>query len=174
MRVGDRGEADRVGCRVGGDPAHPARQVVRGDLAQHRVDEPGRPLAHLGPDQVDAGADRRVRRHPHREQLVGAEPQGVEDRHVDLGQRSVDAGRDDRVVRCPAADRARDQLGREGGVAAGQPARSQQGREHEVGVGVLVTDRREHVEGRRPGRVGGRAARSAAPARGGSLRGSLT
>ena len=64
VRVRHGREADRVGGRVGGDPAHPAGQVVGGDLAQHRVHEAGRSLADLGPHQVDAGADRGVRRAP--------------------------------------------------------------------------------------------------------------
>ena len=52
-------------------------------------------------------------------------------------QRPVDAGREHRVVRALPAQRAVGQLGREGRVAAVEPAPTQQPGQDEVGVGVL-------------------------------------
>ena len=150
-----RGEADRVGRRVRRHPAHPAGQVVGGDLAEHGVDEAGRALPDRGPDQVDAGADRGVRRHPHRQQLVGAEPQRVEHAGVDLGQRPVDVGRDAPRRRCPAAGSSRTTSSVANAASRPVSPRARRHRgQHEVGVGVLLAH--------------GRQARRTPPARAGS------
>ena len=120
--------------------------------------KPAGALTHAGPDQVDGGADRGVRRHPHRQQLVGAQPQRVEHLGLDLRQRPVDAGGQHRVVRALPADRAADQLGGERRVAAGQPVLAQHVGQHQVRVGVLDPDRLEHVVRRGARRVDGRLA----------------
>ena len=70
-------------------------------------------------------------------------------------QRPVDAGGDHRVVACPARAACR----RSSSVAkpASRPCRpglAQQPGQHQVGVGVLVVDGAQHLEGDPPGRVG--------------------
>ena len=122
-----------------------------GDLAQHGVGEAGRPPADPVADQVDGGADRGVGGHPHREQLVGAEPQRVEHLRLDLGQRPVDAGGQDRVVGALPAQRAGGELGGERRVAAGEAVLAQHRGQHQVGVGVVDADRLQHVVRREPG-----------------------
>ena len=131
VRVHDREVADRVGVVRRRDLGQPAVEVLPADLAQHRVDEAAAALAGDRPGQLDGGADRGVRRHPHREQLVGAEPQQVEHRRVDLVQRPVDAGGQHRVVRPAAAQRAVGRArwrtrrrGRRGRARAAAPAAS--------------------------------------------------
>ncbi len=140
----------RVGGRVGGHPSHPAVEVVRGHLAQDRVDEAGRPVPDPVPHQVDGGGDRGVAGHAHRQQLVGAEPQRVEHRRVDgtVGQR-----REDGVVRALAAERAADQLGRQRRVTTAQPPLAEHLWQHQVGVGVVRGHRSQHVVRRQPGLV---------------------
>ena len=157
MAVRHRGESDRVAGRVGRDAAYPPGEVVLGDPAEDGVAEAGRPLPDPGPDQVDGGADRGVRGHPHREQLVGAQPQRVQHLGLDLRQRPVHARGEDGVVRAPTTEGAGDQLGGEGGVAAGQLVLPEDRGQHQVGVGVVDPDRLQHVVRREPGRVGGGA-----------------
>ena len=95
MAVGDRRRARTGrGHGVRRDRATQASRSLLGDLAQHRVGEAGRARRRPGPDQVDRGADRGVRGHPHRQQLVGAEPQRVEHLGLDLASgRSTQAAR---------------------------------------------------------------------------------
>src|SRR3546814_1874837 len=91
--MGDGSEPDRVG---GGDAAYPLVMVVLGDLAEHGVRETGRSLSRLGADQVDGAGDCGMCRDTHREQLVRAEPQGVEHLGLDLGEWAIDTGAQDR------------------------------------------------------------------------------
>ena len=93
---------------------------------------------------------------PGGQQLVGAEPEHVAHRRVDIVP--VAAGGQDGVIGAAAAQRAVGQFGGEGGVTAGEAALGEQGREQQVGVGVPVRDRAQHVVGGAPGRVGARAA----------------
>ena len=97
----------RVCIRSGATRRTQLVEVVLGDLAQHRVGEAGRPGPTSVADQVDGGGDGGVAGHPHREQLVGAEPQRVEHLRLDLGQLAVHARGQDGVVRALPADRAR-------------------------------------------------------------------
>ena len=73
--------------------------------------------------------------HPHREELVGAEAQGVADGRVGLPAGEMV---DDGVVRPQAAECAADQLGGEGGVTPLDPALPQELRQDQVGVGVVL------------------------------------
>ena len=82
--------------------------------------KPAGPGPDLGADQVDAGADRRVGRDPHPQQLAAPEPQDVEDLGRGARERPVGAGGEDRVVGALAPDRARRELGRERRVPARQ------------------------------------------------------
>ncbi len=102
--------------------------------------------------------------HPHGEQLVRADPQGIQDRGVQLVQRPVDAARQDGVVRALAAEGAVAELGGESGVALVQSVVPDPGRQHEVRVGVLGCHGAEHFEGHEPGRIG-----PAGPLGGGAL-----
>lgn len=132
------------------DLGEPRVEVLRGDLPQHRVDEPRPPVAQYGPGQLHGGRDRRVRRDPGAEQLVGAQREYVEHRRVDLAQRPVDAGGDHGVVRALVAQRAVHQLGRQRGVPAVEGAAPldrvllggpQQAGQDEVRVRVALADR---------------------------------
>ena len=122
-RVGvrDRQVPEQVGVARRRDPADPAVEVVLAHPPQHRVGEPGRTRPDVGAHQRDGRRDRRVRRHPHRQQLVGAQPQRVEHPRLHLGQRPVDAGGEHGVVQALAAYGSGRQLGRERRVAAGEP-----------------------------------------------------
>ncbi len=151
MGVGHRREPDRVGGRVGCDPADPAVEIVRGHLAKHRVGETGRALADLLPDQIHGGADRGVRRHPHREQLVRPEAQRIE--HLGLQLRPVETGGDDGVVGALATEGSRHQLSGERGVTTRQLVLAKHMGQHEVGIGVVETHRPQDVVRRGPGRV---------------------
>ena len=88
------------------------------------------------------------------EQLVAAQAQDVEHRRVELVQRTVAARGEHRVVGALAAQGAVGELGRQGGVAAGELAVGEQPGQQQVGVGRAVADRREYVVGG-AARVGG-------------------
>ena len=156
----------RVGALIGCQPVDPGLQVRLADPAQHRVDVPGsaRPLAR--PDQVDGGRDRRVRGNPGVQQLVGAQPEGVDDHAVQVGEGAVAAGPDDRVELPEGPAGAVGQFGGQRGVPAGDAPLGEQSRQREVGVGALRSDRGQHVEGDPPGLVrGGRFAGGRPPRR---------
>ena len=87
---------------------------------------------------VDAGA----------QQLVGAEPQQVEQHRVDAVDRPVRRVHDDGVEQAEAAARAVGEFGGEGGVTPGDLTFAQQCGQDQVGVGVAFGDRAQHVEGR--------------------------
>jgi len=99
-----------------------------------------------------------VRADPGGQQLVGAEPQDVEQRGVDVGERAGAARGEHGVVAAAAAERAVGQLGGQRGVAACQPALGQQGGEQQVGIGVPVGHRAQHGQRHLPGRGRGDAA----------------
>ena len=145
----------RVGLRRRGHVGEPAVEVTLGHPAQDGVGESRGCRTDLGPDQVDGGGHRGVRRHPGGEELVGAEPQRVEQRLVDLGDRSARRLGEDGVVAAPPAQRAVGELGGERGVASGQPGPPEQPGKHEVGVGVLLGDGPERLERGPAGRVDG-------------------
>lgn len=94
----------------------------------------------------------------HLQQLVGAQAQHVQQRRVDLLQRAVHAGGEDRVQAALGAQRAVEQLGGEGGVAAGDLVGAQQAGQHQVRVGVLLPHQAQPLEGDLTG--GGGAARA--------------
>ena len=150
---GERGVPRRRAALVRRDPVDPLVEVVLAHRAQHRVDEVAGAGVHPRADQVDGGADRGVVGHPHRQQLVGADPQRVEHLRLDLRQRPVGAGRQDRVVGPASADGARGQLGGERRVAALELVVPDHRRQHQVGVGPVDADRLEDVERRGAGRV---------------------
>ena len=87
--------------------------------------------------------------HAHGQHLVGAEAERVADGGVGSPTGEMV---DDGVVRPLAAERPADQLGGERGVAALDPALAQELRQHQVGVGVVLADRPQHVVRRQPGR----------------------
>jgi hypothetical protein len=95
-----------------------------------------------------------VATHPGGQQLVGAQPQHLTHRRVDVAGGPVAAQVQDRVVGLPPAQRAVGQLGGQRGVAALDPAFPQQGRQQQVGVGVPLVDGGQHVVGDPPHRVG--------------------
>ena len=114
VAVQDRQAGDRV---VGGhDLRDPRRQVLLADPAHHGVDEPAGTGAVDHPRQAHGLVDRGVGGDAHAEQLVGPQPQRVEDVVVDLVERPAGGRRDDRVVEAVQAGRAVGQLGREPGV----------------------------------------------------------
>ena len=133
------------------DPLQPAVEIVLRDLAQHGVDELGPPVAEHHPRQLDGGGDGRVRRDPRAEQLMRAEAQHVQHRRVDLPERPVHTGRQDRVVRPLPPQRPVDQLGGERRVPGVEvvflACLAQQGRQHEVGVGVPLVHGPQRLEG---------------------------
>ncbi len=160
VAVGHGEVADRVAGSVRRDPRHPGLEVRRRDLAQHGIDQAGVALAGPGTGEVDAGRDRRMGAHAHRQQLVGAQPEHVAQPR--LHPAAVEARVEDGVVGPLPTQRAGHQLGGERGVATGQAVAAQHLRQHEVGVGVVGADRPEHVVRRH---AGGISHRRGAPAR---------
>ena len=145
-----------VGRRVGRDDRQPGVQVSGRHPAQDGVDVAGDARADHLLGQVDRGGHGGVGPDPGGEELVRAEPEDLADRRVELVQRAVAAGREHGVVGALAAQRAVGELGREGGVAAGDVAVGQQLGQQQVRVCLAVLHRREDL-------VGG-AARVAGPA----------
>ena len=146
-----------VGRAARRDDGEPGVEVPGRDAAEHGVDVAGDPGAADRLGEVDRGRDGGVGADPGAEQLVRAEAQHEQHRRVELFQRAVAARGEHGVVAALAAQGAVGQLGREGGVAAGQPALGEQPRQQQVGVGLALVHGGEHV-------VGG-AARIGAPRR---------
>ena len=88
-----------------------------------------------------------------------AEPQDLADGRVELVERAVAAGGEDGVVGALAAQRPVGELGREGGVAAGDVPLGQHLGQQQVRVGLAVLHRREDLIGG-PARVAERRATS--------------
>ena len=145
-----------------GQPLLPV--AAGGDLAQHGVDQAGGAGADDAAGQVDGRVDGGVRRHPQVDQLVGAQPQQVEDPRVELGQRPGDEPGEHRVERALRAQRAVGELGGEGGVALVELPLAQQLREQQVGVGGARGDAVQDVVGGQPGAVQDRTAGGRVPA----------
>ena len=84
-RVGvhERGMPDRIGRRIGGQLGDPGPLVAPGDGAQHAVDETRSRRVEFDSGLFDGGGHRRVRADPGAQQLVGAEPQQVEQHRID-------------------------------------------------------------------------------------------
>ena len=133
-----------------------ASGLALADASHDGVDEPGGPGPVDLPGQADRLVDRRVAGHAHAEQLVRAEPQGVEHVGIDLVDGAACSRRDDRVVEAGEPRRAVDQLGGESGVAAADSLVAQQFRQREVGVGAVgdLTHRGVGGESRRIGATG--------------------
>ena len=163
MAVPDGEVTERIGVAAWGRNPDPGFQVAGGHPAQHRVDEAGRALASEVAGEVHRGRDGRVRGHPGGQELVGAEAQYLAQRRVHAVESPVGAQAEDRVVAAPAAQRPVGELGGQRGVAPLQPALGEHRRQQQVGVGVPLLNRYEHVVGEAPDRVG---PASAAPAAG--------
>ena len=83
MRVREGEVADRVGVGGRRELGDPRLLVARRDLAQHAVDETGTRRIEFDARLLDGGVDGGVRFDPGAQQLVGAEPQQVEQHRVD-------------------------------------------------------------------------------------------
>ena len=92
-----------------------------------------------------------------------AQPQHVAHDRVERAQVAVAADAEHRVIAALTAERSVAQLGRQGRVPAGQLPLRDELRQQQVGVGIAVAHREQHVQGDAAGRVG-RPARSPAAA----------
>ena len=158
--------------RVGGEPVDPGVQVGLGDPSQHGVDIPCAAGLVAGPDQIDGRRDGGVRRDPGAQDLVGAQPQGVDHHPVQVGDRPVAAGRDHRVQLTEGPAAAVGQFGGQRRVPTGQAALVQDAGQGQVGVGAAGPNRGRAGRARPAGpgsgsgglRVGGRLRRPAGSA----------
>ena len=122
--------------------------------AQRPVDETRTGRVEFDRRLFDGGVDGGVRVDAGAQQLVGAEPQQVE-------QHRRRCGRAGRFAACTMTASSRPsarhvavgEFGGEGGVTAGDVAFAQQRGQHQVGVGVALGDGAQHVEGRLAGGV---------------------
>ena len=87
------------------------------------------------------------------QQLVGAQPQQVQQHGIDAVGRTAGGAADDGVEQAAGAAGAVGQFGGESGVAAGDSAFAQQRGQREVGVGISLRHRAQHVERGATGRV---------------------
>ena len=169
MGVDERGVPDRIGIRRWGQLVDPGLFVPCGDRAQHTVDETRSRRIEFDAGLLDGGGDRGVRVDPGAQQLVGAQPQQVQQHGVDALGRAPGGVADDGVEQAAGAAGAVGQFGGERRVAAGDSALAQQGGQRQIGVGVALRHRPQHVERRAAGRVERFATRrgsSAAPVAG--------
>ena len=161
MGVHERDVPDGIGLGGRGELVDPGLLVAPSDGAQHAVDETGSRRIEFDAGLLDGGGHRGVRVDPGAQQLVGAQPQQVEQHRVDVVRRASRGRGDDGVEQAAGAAGAVGQFGGEGGVAAGDAALAQQRGQHEVGVGVAFRDRAQHVERRAARRIERLAARPA-------------
>ena len=132
---------------------HPLIPILLGHFAQHRIDQPGRPCADRVADKGDRFVDGRMAAYPHAQQLVGAQPQCVEDLRVELVQVAVYAAGQDEVVGAAGAQCAVGQLSGEGRILPAEPGRTDLSRQDEVAVGIIGGDRSQDLVGDQPCRV---------------------
>ena len=151
--MGERGVADRIGGGVRRQFGQPGRLVAAGDLAQHGVDETRSHRVEFDPGLLHGGGHRGVIGDVGAQQLVGAQPQQVEQHRVDLVHRPARRRGDDRIEQTAGAAGAVGQFGGECRVAAMDSTFGEQRGQRQVGVGVALGDRAQHVEGGAPGRV---------------------
>ena len=85
----ERRVADRVGGRVGRQLVDPGLLVAARDGAQHAVDETGSCRIEFDTSLLDGGGHRGVLFDAGAQQLVGAEPQQVQQYGVDLVRRAT-------------------------------------------------------------------------------------
>src|SRR5699024_6366611 len=121
---------------VGGEVVQPFGPRFLSDSAQDCVDQPRGAGADLVSDQGDGFVDGGVGGHPHAEQLVAAQTQGVQYGPVELGELPVHAAAEDGVVGALTSQAAVGELGGEAGVALVQPGTADGRGEHQVCVGV--------------------------------------
>ena len=157
VRLHDREMAHRVLGGVGRDLRDPVVEVALADPAQHGVDELAPGLSPDEPGELHGLADRGVGRGAEEQHLLRAEPQDVENRRLDVGQRPRAARLDHGVEEPAATQRPVRQRRRERGVAAVQPGLGEHARRGQVRVRAVEVDRPQDVVGREPGRVGGMA-----------------
>src|SRR6478735_1068121 len=150
---GAQGEAFDGVVDTRGDEVGPRVRVPLADASHDGVDEAGRPGAVDLPGQSHGLVDRCVAGHAHAEQLVRAEPQGVEHVGIDLVDGATCSRHDDRIVEPGESRRAVDQLSGESGVSAADSLVAQQLRQREVGVGA-VRDLTHRGIGRESWRIG--------------------
>ncbi len=136
------------------EPIEPTLEVAARDPAQHGIGEAADPLPHRRRGQVDGRGDGRVRRDPHRQDLVRAEPQQVQQRGLQLADRPVRGGGEDGVVGAHPATRAGQELGGERGVARGEFALAKQPGEREIGVRAVGAHLAQGVVGEPAGAIG--------------------
>src|SRR5699024_10630914 len=145
---------DQIGLAVGSDPLDPCRKSPLPDPAQHGVGEAGGAGTDLLAGQGHGLRGGGVRGDGHVQQLVGTQPHHVQQLGFDIAQVTVDAGRDDRVETALGPQRPVEQLRGEGGVASGDAMAAQQAGQDQVGVGIVLANGAQALEGHLPG--GGR------------------
>ena len=153
VRVHESGVPDRIPRRVGSQLVHPGLLVPHGDGAQHAVDETGSRRVEFDAGLFDGGRHRGVRVDAGAQQLIGAQPQQIEQHRVDRLRRAAGGRADDRVEQPAGAAGAVGQLGGERRVAAADAAVAQQRGQGQVRVGVALADGPQHLEGGGPGRI---------------------
>ena len=154
-RVGvhEGGAPDRVGVGGRGEFGHPGSLVPLGDGPQHRVDESSAGGVEFHSGLFHGGRHRGMFGDVGPQQLVGTQPQQIQQHRVDLVHRASGRRRNDRIQQPAGAASAVGQLSRKGRVPAADPTLGQQRRKGQVGVGVAIGHRAQHVEGRASGRV---------------------
>src|SRR5699024_9035389 len=96
---------------------------------------------------VDGGRQRGVGGYPGAQQLVDPQAQIVEDLRVDVADRPVGGRGDHRVEQPEFACGTVGQFGGEGGVAAADAAVGEQFWQQQVGVGLALAHRAQHIPG---------------------------
>ena len=89
MGVHEREVPDRVGGGGGASSSTQDCFVARGDRAQHAVDETGSRRVEFDAGLFDGGGHRGVLVDPGPQQLIGAQPQQVQQHRIDLVRRAT-------------------------------------------------------------------------------------
>ena len=153
MGMHQGGVTDRVAVDGRGELLDPGLFVAPGDGTQHAVDETCSCRIEFDARLLHGSGHRGVLFDPRAQQLVGAQPQQIQQHRVDVLGRPTRGRADDRVEQAAGAAGAVGQLGGERRVAAGDSAFAQERGQSEVGIGVSLRDRTQHVERRLAGGV---------------------
>ena len=160
VRLDDSKVADRINGCVGRNLVDPLVEVALPHSPKDGVDELRARLAADQACELDCLTDRRVRRRPQEDQLVGAEPSDVEHVRIDVAQWPRTTCLEHRIEEAAASKGAVGECGGERRVTTVQVRVGEHLLHREVGVGVVVVDVAEHVVGRKPRRVDGPTVRA--------------
>jgi hypothetical protein len=153
MGMSDRCNGSFVGL-VAKELLEPLVETARSNFPEDGVDQCGGAGSNNSPGKTYRLIQGSVRGDTHRQQLMGANPQGIKDGWIELVQWAVNTTRQDGVVSPLAAEGAVAQFRGKSGVAFVQAVVADSCREDKIRIRVLGGNGPEHLKSHQPGGIG--------------------